>query len=1110
MSLPELEKRCQLLRNQLADLEYYQPLSPEAVPLTERLLGDLIRTVQSYQDMQKKNSMLQDQNANLKKELETALAVGPRLQKENSDLHAEKALEAEENLKKFRVIEKELLTVKDANEQYQLLLQHSAASEARVEAENANLRKKLGNLIGLKDDDIGGVLTIKGWLNKSPGVDLSEGTKSVELSPLLAAENNRLRGIISQFETQTPLLKKKITELEERNFVDNSSPNGKELSQLQAKFDFLNEKYEEAKRRLTTDTTSELKNKLATSEENVLILKSDVRRLESLLSGMTGDGLSLSGIEKSTESALKNALDRERRLRHISDKKIPDSDPSLQTKVTMLSKELELERQAVASLTRRLNALPSSSGESWKFVPEDLTEVRSLLAEKTTQLQQLSSENKSLQSTLNSLMGNKRSNTPSADLAVTISRLSSENASLREKLISLESSLHAKSREFSEIEKTLNSRSETVTSLQRELSAARSEISDLREKIRASEISIQKWEGEVGRVGSERDRLRSELESMKNELIARVGEFESAVTSIQGQVITTAEENKKLTSLVKRLESEKSCEINTLTGASAQLSQLSEAVEALGAENVALQDQLSGLGKERDDLAHDLSQALSQLHASGMELRARQEEGMRADSALEIVRRDLRVEISGKQAAMKEAELARAKVNHLESSIVEKEKQISQLRSLSETVESAREQLAFQLVSLQSDLENERRSHNTAISRGGKANEEVALLLAEISSLKESLVRLDSDRDSLQRTADEQAERIDSLIRENRRVALEGGESSRNFENLRRQLEVAEHGLDEANDSRKSLERRLNEALNECTSLASQLAMTRRDLSDAMDDISVVTRENQKAADSLGEAAREASSLTAALRAKERSAQELMQALRATELERDDILGLYRKTAEEAGKQQASLLAVEAERAAIDEQIQALSEEVNESRRMEEAARHRVRQAELDTVALKRQLSELTARLELAADESEEGRRGLHKAMADLKHSQEVTRQVEIHRERFERETAALQAQNNNMIGELQKLKMQLSAERNEAEQAIQRTHSLERLVADMRAEEGRQAKSSASQSQSGFMSPLPPSEDVGELYRTIEQQYALIGEMDAELERLRASSSAQ
>ena len=1145
-SAVEMEKRYQILRTQLSDLKYFQPFGNDSVPLVERLLGDLIKTVESYQDILKQNETYAEQVLVFKKEAEFARSEQPRLIKENNELHLKLMKEGEELDLKTSEYRKKIENLEDANEQYQLLLQQEAFNQAKVEAENANLRRKLLDIVDLDNeadpsDVFTAVLDMQGTLANIPVY----ATRNVpviqefeEFNHTLANENGRLRRVVDEQTRDLERLVHKSKELEaERDrlasitlthvpgekqaLIDPTTladlrQKDKVIGQLTAKLDYLNDRYEEAKRRLTIDTTAEYRQKLEHAEDQIKLLKADVTRYHELLSAKNAIPLDAVETKEDTKASaqLQLALDRELRLRHSAEKKVKSLEESLRTtagqphahisvasevpglnaKISALTKELEVERLAVASLSRRLTssgAPPSSKS------PADDSELRKLLTVKNSELQQLLAENRSLQDTLNALLASSEVATAPPDLASAIDRLAQENSSLRQRISSLETALSAAARRADEVEKF--SRASNLADIDAETRLRRAEgaAQEAEARVKEAEEMVMHMEEALAKSDGDKMRLSRELENAKAELVARVNDFESAISSIQSQIVVTAEENKELTLQVSIMEAERKSNIEILNGATNQLTDLSAACEALSTENQALQEQLTLLGSERDDLSHDLSQTLSHAHSLSLEIRTKTEALAAIEGSTEAVRRDLRIEVSAKLAALKESEEARARVTVAEEQLISLTQQLGQVKTLAEQLNSAREQLAIQLTVTQRDLEEERRHAKNTLERQQNSTSEIIGMEGEISQLKEALVRLDADRDSLQRLADHQAEKLDELVRENRRLSIDSSEAARSLENARRGTENAERALDDLHDTRKSLERRLSEAMAEGVALAEQLGQSRRDLADAADDVATLSRDNQRIHDQLSDAIKSAEAAGNLARLKDRNAQELLQALRATEIERDDILELYRKVADEVNKKEMLVAQGEAERISLEQVAHDLQKQLEDAIRAEDQARQKNRQAELDIVALRRSVTELMAKLEVNASETDEGRKALQKTLIDLKYSQEVTRQVEAHREAFERETALLANQNENLIADLQKLQQELTAQRNAVVLEGERREALERLIAQLR-----QQQVTAREE----LSPVTRQDgDVEQLYKTIEQQYELIGEMDAELERLRA-----
>ena len=1141
-SAVEMEKRYQILRTQLSDLKYFQPFGNDSVPLVERLLGDLIKTVESYQDILKQNESYAEQVSIFKKEAELARNEQPRLIKENNELHLKLMREGEELDLKSSEYRKKIESLEDANEQYQLLLQQEAFNQAKVEAENANLRRKLLDIVDLDNqadpsDLFTAVLDMQGTLANIPVY----ATRNIpviqefeEFNHTLANENGRLRRVVDDQTRQIDRLINKSKELEtERDrlasitlthvpgekqaLIDPTTladlrNKDKVIGQLTAKLDYLNDRYEEAKRRLTIDTTAEYRQKLEQADDQIKLLKADVNRYHELLAAKNAVPLDvLDEVKVESGSAqLQLALDRELRLRQSAERKVKSLEDSLRTtapqtvpssdnsalhaKISGLTKELEVERLAVASLTRRLT---SSGGPGNSKVPADDSELRKLLQVKNSELQQLLAENRSLQDTLNALLASSEVSTAPPDLASAIDRLAQENSSLRQRINALETALSAAARRADEVEKFSRASNLADIDAETRLRRAESAAQEAELRVREAEEMVMHMEEALAKSDGDKMRLTRELENSKSELLARVNDFESAITNIQSQIVVTAEENKELTLQVSIMEAERRSNMEIVNGATTQLTDLSAACEALSAENQALQEQLALLGSERDDLSHDLSQTLSHAHSLTIELRTKTEALGSVEGSTEAVRRDLRIEVSAKLAALKESEEAKARVAVAEDQLISLTQQLGQVKTLAEQLNSAREQLAIQLTVTQRDLEEERRNSKSNLERQQTSTSEIVGMEGEISQLKEALVRLDADRDSLQRLADHQAEKLDELVRENRRLNIDSSESARSLENTRRGTENAERALDDLHDTRKSLERRLTDAMAEGVALAEQLGQARRDLADAADDVATLSRDNQRIHDQLSDAIKSAEGAGNLARLKDRNAQELLQALRATEIERDDILELYRKVADEVNRKEMLIAQGESEKIGMEQVAHDLQKQLEDAIRAEEQARQKHRQAELDIVALRRSVTELMAKLEMNASETDEGRKALQKTLVDLRYSQEVTRQVEAHREAFERETALLANQNENLITDLQKLQQELTAQRNAVLLEGERREALERLIGQLRQQQVTSREE---------LTPVSRQDgDVEQLYKTIEQQYELIGEMDAELERLRS-----
>jgi centrosomal protein CEP135 len=195
MSSMDIEKRYNLLRHTLEEMDYHYPLGLESVPLVNKLLEDLSKVSESYQKI---NTLFKKTQEELKHEKDAYLplrAENMKIMKENQDLHNEliklkqdldfkdthytdiiKKLDSEKAEAKFLVIQKDLHT-------------------KSIEIEAEGLKKKLNELFQKLYGDIGSMKQglpnaekILKTMNKTPINFVSKKTE-MEMSKGLDSNN---------------------------------------------------------------------------------------------------------------------------------------------------------------------------------------------------------------------------------------------------------------------------------------------------------------------------------------------------------------------------------------------------------------------------------------------------------------------------------------------------------------------------------------------------------------------------------------------------------------------------------------------------------------------------------------------------------------------------------------------------------------------------------------------------------------------------------------------------------------------------------------------------------------------------------------------------------
>merc|ERR1719487_1331108 len=84
----DAELRHLAIRRQLNDLQYFQPLSADSVVLAEKLLSDLVTSVESFHQVKNELAEQKKTNSDIQRNYEGLLRENPRLVAENNELHS--------------------------------------------------------------------------------------------------------------------------------------------------------------------------------------------------------------------------------------------------------------------------------------------------------------------------------------------------------------------------------------------------------------------------------------------------------------------------------------------------------------------------------------------------------------------------------------------------------------------------------------------------------------------------------------------------------------------------------------------------------------------------------------------------------------------------------------------------------------------------------------------------------------------------------------------------------------------------------------------------------------------------------------------------------------
>ena len=611
---------------------------------------------------------------------------------------------------------------------------------------------------------------------------------------------------------------------------------------------------------------------------------------------------------------------------------------------------------------------------------------------------------------------------------------------------------------------------------------------DLRESRKELNLMSVRFE----KLKSEKQELLNELESLRKKTINKASkspvkeeiaqkekdENVEELFKIENRVLIEAmkDENRKLRKQVEVVKRDNKELSNTLRLREKELKICKSSVTVSPTragdrrEVILLEEQLRQVTQDRDELVNKLGEIEKSIEAMEKEIVKMETENVQLKRE-KIIKEESFVGISQQlnevnsilNSLSEEApneERLRFRIRQLEAQLSQKEKEISEqairktpttpsdagkrdveiqdLKALTKSLNSAKEQLVAQVKQLQNEL-NEKRVLIEKYQSDFSKQE----MSRELEALKQALTSLDAERDDLQRVCDEQTEKLDVAAKQKEELL-----------NIRREFEKYRHIVQDKEAELVKMDSKTAGMKTEIERNKLQADRLQNEVNSAAREIAEITRDNQSL---VAELSRVRNQLNLQVSSEERNREQVrkvMETLRITESERNDILAMYRQLIAEKNK--------------FDELNFEKGEAQKELARASQVNLQLVaqcRKAENDVATLRAQLSDLSARMEMMSSSHRQ-----NPAIAD-----DINRNI-MHRERFDLEKAAVS--NSSLNAQIKDLLSLVESERSKNRELQEYVEALSAVK-------------------------LGGGEDVEELKRTIEQQYALIGEMDAEQSRL-------
>eukprot|EP00397_Hematodinium_sp_SG-2012_P002553 GEMP01002560.1.p1 GENE.GEMP01002560.1~~GEMP01002560.1.p1 ORF type:complete len:1236 (+),score=359.15 GEMP01002560.1:154-3861(+) len=1221
------ERRYEALRSRLVDLHYYQPLSMESTQLVEKILGDLVKSVESFQTLKQRHMEMTQAEKTTVSDISQQRAELVRVEVENNDLH-KRLIDAQEEHEKFIVsTQLEARQLRDQIEDQNVL--HAAETQRwrQVMRENEVLKQKVRELVQINK--------LKNQDAPPPSISgdiMADFERVAQLSKKVDEEQARMVAMSEQLQwaqNQVSTLEQEKVEMERRlanaprvqhkPIISEADAEErqkilKKNTQLESQVDFLNTQYEGLKQQQSTLQSTfgkrdneakvlaavkrELEEKISSLEEE---LKRQQRGVLATMSQTQAQNFETVKVQEERKAQITNLLQVKERLEGEIRKYQEEKDMAeflrrqeieplqerlreeIRSKATATAEleskihglQIEVERtasslQTVESRKADLEArlyITESTGQrnakeameqkqeaeraamSEQFEAKRTAELEARVAFLTESLETLSGDKKALSEFLEEKRLFALSKEKEAqEIALEKNGLSTQIAASEVTRRGLQEDVQQQKMQRMHLERELQFLKETEIpqlrktsqKLQKELAMAEEVANVVQQQHRELSQDYDKTTNELYKLRVEKQEVEEDRQREQQDTKARTQTLEQRI----GEAEKELREAKRLEAEVKRLqemEADKSVELVK------EKESLIAQVRLFEKEMASIHDRVTELSAIKEDLHQEcatesskvqdkenlLATLMAQLNETKatcdterlqndelkvkvsrvQELLAQKqreyehlEELRRAQCISEVNDHELVSELRKKcheieaekshcvaEVRLHVSQEDQMKQQHQEVLQENQEmgKQIVQLTSLLNALEQTREQLVAQIHETQETVDRERDLRQDVIHAAAQQSGDVTSLQEQLGALEEALTQVDAERDELQNETDRKSEelvRVSEQLLETRE-ALEKIQCA--FEDARRSNDVQTKELFTREEALQRLQTQEEFLAQQTTQTRTELERVQRDRQGIEDDLRNMITENQI----LNEQIQNLRTLTDNMGSKQEEVaaekERHLAALQAAVMERDDVLQMYRQSVETAQRQQTQIESLLNEKEDLIETIHDAQLQSQDFEKMNETTKNECRVSQLDVLTLQQQTSKLTRQCEERMKESEQYQQGQVRYAQELAAANLARQDLEVRRLELERDFA--------------RVRTRLEEEQYKAENAITQKAEAEAYAKEEQ-KRARRLEELLAQHRTDATGSEP---DLQALYRTLEQQYALIAELDQDLRRLREENGA-
>ena len=509
---------------QLSELNYLYPFSKESVPLIEALLSDLVSTVSTYKDLESEHAITKEELRLAVDEINRVGVVdNPRLVKENNELHVRLIQESDRTETKLDQSRKDAWEKEERSMKLELMVNQLRFENQELKVENQDLRALIDSRDFPQDEDLCSIW-LSGPVDIAPFSSLESTTEMIDPAVShLAADNQVLNEMILSLRGELDKVGRRYGELECKflqqspltlsgNWGGGLSFSDKEkkvIENLNAKLDFVNERYKELKELharcgIVTDAPL-LDLRESRKEINLMAI-----RMEKLRSEKTELMNRVKTLEDQQQKTKRSLEERTPPPEDVEQKVVVEALKVMQEENRDLRKQLELAKR------NQREVLKFGDRKSEKRMVE--IELRRVTEDRNELIAKLAEIERSV-----------------SGLEKEIFKIERENMELKREKLSREESFVGISHQLNEVNHILNSLSDesqdqaVIRKLEQDLVAKESEIAKLRGEIndlKAFSKSIER----------SRDLLANQVkqaELEKNNLVENNSQLESQMKIFQ-------------------------------------------------------------------------------------------------------------------------------------------------------------------------------------------------------------------------------------------------------------------------------------------------------------------------------------------------------------------------------------------------------------------------------------------------------------------------------------------------------------------------------------------------------------------------------------------------